>query len=178
MKSVPHSLKKGRLGASLSRLRTDMSGATAVEFAMISPLFLAMVFVTLMVGMLYMAKSELDAATQSAARAVMTGQATTSSQLQTALCNAIGGMFTCSNLMINLNAYSSLSAMNTATPTLTYNGSGGVSNTFGSNFGSVGSIMVLQVMYQFPVIGGQLFSFATQPNGTALLVSTAVFVNE
>jgi hypothetical protein len=106
------------------------------------------------------------------------GTATTSTQLRTAMCGAIGGFFNCNNLMVNLNTYNSLSSMSTTTPTLSYNGSGAVSNTWAANFGSTGSIMVLQVMYQFPMIGTSLFNFATQNNGTDLLVSTAVFINE
>jgi hypothetical protein len=68
--------------------------------------------------------------------------------------------------------------MQTSSPTLTYNGSGAVTNTWNANFGSTGSLMVLQVMYQFPVVGGPLFTFSTQSNGSNLMVSTAVFVNE
>ena len=108
----------------------------------------------------------------------MTGQITTSSQLQTQLCNNIGGIFSCSALMVSLSSYSSLSSMSTSTPTLTYNGSGAVTNSWNTSFGSHGSIMVLQVMYQYPMISGELFSFGTQSNGTNLMISTAVFVNE
>ena len=84
--------------------------------------------------------------------------------------------------MISINSYASFSALQTAngtsTPTLNYNGSGAVSNTWSANFGTPGSIMVLQVMYQFPMIGASLFNFGTQANGTDLLISTAVFINE
>jgi hypothetical protein len=68
--------------------------------------------------------------------------------------------------------------MQTSTPTLTYNANGSVSNAWTTNFGTAGSLMVLQVMYQFPAIQGPLFSLSTQSNGTALMISTAVFVNE
>jgi len=164
------------------RWRADASGVSAVEFALLAPLFMGLVFVSLMISVLYLAKSELDAATQAAARLVMTGQATTSAQLQTGLCNNIGGIFTCGSFMVNLKSYS-LSGFDsastaTATPTITYNADGTVSNNWGTSFGAVGSIMVLQVLYQFPVIGGSLFSFGSTSNGSALLISTAVFVNE
>ena len=167
-----------RLKSALVRYRVNDIGASAVEFAILAPFFLGIVFVTIMVGVIYMAKSELDAATQAAARAVMTGQATTSAQLQSTLCANVGGIFNCANLMTNLNSYSSLGSLNTTTPTLTFAGNGSVSNAFGANFGNVGNIMVLQVMYQMPVVAGQLFNFSNLSNGNLLLVSTAVFVNE
>jgi len=59
-----------------------------------------------------------------------------------------------------------------------YNGSGAVTNTWNTQFGSAGSIMVLQVMYQYPMNSGILFNLASQSNGSDLMISTAVFVNE
>ena len=38
--------------------------------------------------------------------------------------------------------------------------------------------MVLQLFYQFPLVNGQMYGFSTQPNGSLLLSSTVVFVNE
>jgi hypothetical protein len=145
---------------------------------MLSPIIIALLLVPTMVGMMFLAKSELDLATQVTARGIMTGTITTSAQIQTSLCANVGSIFNCSNFMVNLQAYTTLSSMQTSSPTLTYNGSGAVTNTWNANFGSTGSLMVLQVMYQFPVVGGPLFTFSTQSNGSNLMVSTAVFVNE
>jgi Flp pilus assembly protein TadG len=169
----------GRLSRAVDRWRDAESGAGAVEFAMLSPVFIALILIAIQTAVMFLAKSELDLATQAAAREVMTGQVTTSAQLQTALCNNIGGIFTCSNMMINMQSYSTLASMQTSTPTVNYNSGGAVSNSWTTNFGTAGSLMVMQVMYQFPVFGfGPLFSFATQSNGTNLMISTAVFVNE
>ncbi len=167
-----------RARRALARFAADRSATAAIEFATVSPFFISIVLVSVMTGVIYMARSQLDTATQTGARAVMVGTATSSTQLQSAICNAIGGFFNCNNLMINLNQYSSLGAMQTTTPTLTYNDAGSVSNSWSTTFGGTGSIMVLQVMYQFPMIGTSLFNFATQANGTDLLISTAVFINE
>ncbi len=169
-----------RLARVSRRFALDQSATAAVEFAAVSPFLIAIVLVSVMTGVIYMARSQLDAATQIGARAAMvapTGAMTTTA-LKTAICNAIGGFFNCSSLMVSIKTYSSLSTMSTTTPTLTYNGAGAVSNTWGTNFGSAGSIMVLQVMYQFPMVGTSLFNLATQANGTDLLISTAVFINE
>ena len=71
-----------------------------------------------------------------------------------------------------------MSSVDTSAPTLTYNGAGAVTNTFTYNPGAYGEVMVLQVLYQFPVVGAALFNFSTQSNGTLLMVATVVFENE
>ena len=153
-------------------------GATAVEFALVMPVFIGTLLAGLQLSVIFLARAQLDQAAMIGMRAVLTGSATTQAQVQSALCGGVGGLLNCSNLMISLNTYTSLAAMNTSTPTLTYNGSGAVTNTWSTNFGAPGSMMVLQVGYQFPVIGGPLFYFATQSNGSILLTSTQVFVQE
>jgi len=182
---MPQSWKRS-LAKTLADFRGE-DGVAAVEFAMLSPAFLAMIMISVLVGILFTAKSELDYATQRVARLVMTRQVTSASALQSNLCNYIGGILNCSSLMVNLTQYTasgssltpgSSSAINTSTPTLTYNSGGGVSNTWNAQFGSAGSIMVLQIMYQYPMISGLMFNLASQSNGSDLLISTAVFVNE
>ena len=177
---------KRSLAKTLADFRGE-DGVAAVEFAVLSPAFLAMIMISVLVGILFTAKSELDYATQRVARLVMTRQVTSAAALQSNLCNYIGGIFDCASLMVNLTQYtgsgSSLTpgnsaAINTSTPTLTYNGSGAVTNTWNAQFGSAGSIMVLQIMYQYPMISGLMFNLASQSNGSDLLISTAVFVNE
>jgi Flp pilus assembly protein TadG len=165
------------LAKSLANFRNE-DGAAAVEFAVLSPAFIAMVLISTMVAVLFLAKSELDYATQRVARLIMTRQVTTASALQTQLCNYVSAVISCSGVMVNLTSYSSLASMNTSTPTLTYTSGGAVSNTWNTQFGSAGSIMVLQIMYQYPVIGGLMINLTSQSTSSDLLISTAVFVNE
>lgn len=163
-----------------ARFVVDDLGVAAVEFAMLLPMFVALVLVSLLVGISFLAKAELDYTTQKVARLVMTGQITTSAQLQSAVCTYTGGLINCSAIMANLTTYTAanLDNINTATPTLTYSGSGSVTNTWNTQFGSGGTVEVLQLMYQFPMMSGPMFNLATQSNGDNLMISTAVFVNE
>jgi Flp pilus assembly protein TadG len=160
----------------------DASGATAVEFAAIAPMMLAILLGVLQVALVWFAKTELFSATQSAARLVFTGQTASTYNSQAkflnALCANLPVIFQCSGIMINMAPQASISSVSTATPTLTYNSSGAVTNTFAYNAGTNDSVMVLQVMYQFPVIAAPLFNISTQANGTLLLVATVVFQNE
>jgi Flp pilus assembly protein TadG len=68
----------GRLFLAAARWREAESGATAVEFAMLSPVFIALILASIQAAVMFIAKSELDLATQAAAREVMTQQVTTS----------------------------------------------------------------------------------------------------
>ena len=154
------------------------AAATAIEFALLSPLFIAPLLAALEIGVVYFAKSELDEAANEVSRAVMTGQATTSGQVSSAFCNAVGGLIDCHSVMVNLASYNALGAMQTGNPTITFNPDGTVSNAWSENFGASGSIMVMQAVYQFPVIGGGMLSFTGQSNGMLPLVSTTVFVRE
>lgn len=53
----------------------DKSGSTAVEFALVAPAFLALMFSIFEVGWFYFVNSQVDAATLNAARLIRTGQA-------------------------------------------------------------------------------------------------------
>lgn len=166
-----------------ARARRDRSGATAVEFAVIAPVFISIMLATIQVAIVWFAKTELQSATETAARLVFTGQTSTSSynseaKFLTSLCANLPVIIQCGGVMVNLAPQASISSVSTAAPTLTYNTSGAVTNTFSYGTGTYGQVMVLQVLYQLPVVAGQLLNFSTQSNGSLLLVATVVFENE
>ena len=75
--------------------------------------------------------------------------------------------------------YSDFASASTTGPTLTFNSNGTVSNTWNYAPGTPGSIVVVQVMYQWPIVLGPLnFNLSNLANGNRLLVSTAVFKTE
>jgi hypothetical protein len=81
--------------------------------------------------------------------------------------------------MINVQNYSSFASANTSTPTLTFDSSGAVTNQWAWSPGSPGDIVIVQVMYQWPVMMGPLgFNLANLANGNRLLVSTVAFKSE
>jgi Flp pilus assembly protein TadG len=182
---IPRGLAKGAARgarAMLARALGDRTGSTAVEFALVAPIFVGLAMATLQSAVIWFAKTELQAATETAARLVFTRQsATYASQatFQTQLCNNLPALINCNNVVITLTPQVSISAVSTSPPPLTYSASGALTNT-GTTFspGVNGQVMVLQVFYQLPVVAGPLFDFATQPNGTLQLVSTVVFQNE
>jgi Flp pilus assembly protein TadG len=164
-------------------------GATALEFALVAAPFLALLIAIFETALVFFAGRVLDEVTEEASRYILTGQAqqnnVTQSQFQTYVCTSsdtavlVSALFNCNKLMINVDNYSAFSSAGTTSPTLTFNPNGTVSNTWNYSPGSPGSIVVLQIMYQWPVVLGPLgLNLANLSNGDRLLVSTAVFKNE
>ena len=165
------------------------NGATAVEFALVAVPFLALLVATFETALVFFAGRVLDEVAEEASRYIMTGQAQksnmTQSQFLTYVCTGsntatlVSALFNCSKLMANVQTYSNFAAANTNSPTLTFNANGTVSNTWNYSPGAQGSIVVVQLMYQWPIILGPLgFNLSNLSNGNRLLVSTAVFKNE
>lgn len=163
--------------------------ATTVEFAFVATPFIALLVAILQTILVFFAQRVLDEVTEEASRYIMTGQAQTGGVTKTGFANylctsantssLVGALFTCSNIMINVQNYAAFSSANTSTPTLTYNSNGTVSNNWSYNAGNAGDIVVVQVMYQWPVVLGPLtFNLGNLSNGNRLLISTAVFKNE
>ena len=64
-------------------------------------------------------------------------------------------------------------------PNLTFNSQGQVTNTWQYSPGTTGQVVVVRVMYQWPVFGGPLgFNLSNLPNGNRLIMAAAAFQNE
>jgi len=165
-------------------LRGDV-GSAAVEFAMVSPIFIVLILATLQLGVVYFAKSYLETGAEQGARLVLTNNAVTTSngvtspmtqtQFQAAICAQFTVLINCANLVVQLeplpNNATSVSSM---MPTYKSDGTLAAPTTFTT--GSGGQNMLLIVEYPLPVIGGALgFNFSTLGNGSLLLVSTQIF---
>jgi len=177
------------LARGASRLRSCKNfisatrGAAAVEFALVAAPFLALLVALLQTALVFFAGRVLDETTEQASRYILTGQAQTANMTQsdfaTWVCSKTFALFNCNNFMINVQNYGSFAAANTGAPTLTFDAKGNVSNAWTYAPGNPGDIVVVQVMYQWPVYLGPLgFDLANLANGNRLLISTAVFKNE
>ena len=123
------------------------------------------------------AKSQLDDAARVVGRQIMVGTVSDGTSVGNAICANIPAFIDCTQVMFDLQPYG-IAAIPTIPPGLSYDGSGNVTNVWAVNFGNPGSIMVLRLYYQFPIVGGPFVTLATQQNGTKLLVSTYIFVRE
>jgi Flp pilus assembly protein TadG len=158
-------------------------GAAALEFAIVAAPFIALVLATIQTALAFFAGQVLESAATDASRIILTGSAQNSNMSQagfaTAVCGKIQTLFNCSKLMIDVQTASSFSAANTSMPSLTFNSSGNVSNSWQYNPGNPGDVVILRVMYQWPVFLGPLgLSLSNESNGNLLLMATAAFRNE
>ena len=95
---------------------TATDGATAVEFAMVSPLILLAILFLMSIGYIFIMNQALDAATQKAARLVRTGfvqgvaplgggagVVLTQTQFRTqVVCPLLPSLFNCNNVIVNM----------------------------------------------------------------------------
>jgi Flp pilus assembly protein TadG len=178
LRKLPRMIR--RVAKSLARFRAAERGATAVEFALIAPAFLASLIAIFEVTLFLFAQQTLQTAAVAAGREIMTGQVQNASMTQTQfanlVCPMVSAIFNCSKLMINVQNYSSFSAASAAAPTLTFNGSGAVTNTFAYSPGNPGDVMVVQLIYLWPVVAGPLgYVLPGLGNGSAEMMGVTAF---
>ncbi len=177
-------LASGRtLSATAAGFVRRENGAAALEFAIVAAPFFAIILATLQTTLAFFAGQVLESAVADSSREILTGTAQNASMTQsafaTAVCGKVQALFNCSNLMIDVQTAPSFSAANTAMPSLTFNGSGAVTNAWSFQPGNPGDIVVMRVMYLWPVFLGPLgMGLSNETNGKLLLMATATFKNE
>jgi Flp pilus assembly protein TadG len=167
----------------LRRLPKDERAATAVEFAILVTPLLFLILASLQLGIIFFAGQCLQSAAISSARQLMTGSVQdagmSQAQFQKAVCANAPVLFTCSNIMVDVQSASSYSNISTTPLTPTYDANGNVTNAWSYSPGAADDIVILRLMYNWPVIAGPLLpGLANQSNGDRLLVATSVFKNE
>jgi Flp pilus assembly protein TadG len=180
----------GKLAKFLRRRATDVAhfrdaqhGATAVEFALIAPAFLATLIAILQTCLFLFAQMALQNAAMEAGRYFMTGQAQnnncTATQIINGGCGSLAGvcqsaLFNCNNLILVVQTYSSFAAANTSAPQLYSNGQ--LITSWAYDPGIPGEVMVVQLVYPWSVIGGPLgFVLSNLPNNAAEMMGVSAF---
>lgn len=163
--------------------RACEKGAALIEFAFIAPILIALIIATLEVCLTFFAQQLLESTTERAARQILTGQAQKQGMSQNAfktiVCDSLPSFMTCNNVLIDVSTAASFSAINLNNYTITLDSSGNPTNSFSFNMGNPGDIVVMRVMYIWPVVAAPLgFDLSDLTSGKKLLVSTAVFKSE
>jgi Flp pilus assembly protein TadG len=177
--------RRNRFGAFIK----DRQGATAVEFALIAVPFLAIIAALIQTFLLFFAQSQLENAVRQSSRQILTGQVQTqdasltqaqaTAAFHATVCSSAAVLFNCNGLMVDVQVASQWSSANAGLPTLTYDGNGNVNNAWQFNPGNAGDIVVIRVMYLWPVFFGPIaFNMANQANGSRLIMASAAFQNE
>jgi Flp pilus assembly protein TadG len=176
----------------LRRFRRSRAGSAAVEFALVAPVFFALLFAIIEVAIMFFASQVLETITQDSARALMTGQAQTGAvaacgvggvatpctaqTFQQYACSQIPALFTCGNLYVDVESYPSFS--NVAINNQIVAGNFTSSNMQYSP-GGPGDTVVVRMFYQWPLfVTGLGFNISNLSGNKRLLVATSAFQNE
>ena len=176
----------------LRRFHRSRAGSAAVEFALVAPVFFALLFAIIEVAIMFFASQVLETITQDSARALMTGQAQTGAvaacgvggvatpctaqTFQQYACSQIPALFTCGNLYVDVESYPSFS-------NVTINNQIVAGNFTSSNMqyspGGPGDTVVVRMFYQWPLfVTGLGFNISNLSGNKRLLVATSAFQNE
>lgn len=158
-------------------------GATAVEFAMIAPLFFGFLFAILETGTLFLRATAMEAGVEEAKRLTMTGQVAGAgtgpaqeAAFRAAFCNQVGWIIPCSQVKFDVRAFTTFGIAAMPNPV-----SGGVFNPAGLQFnpGQPCQIVVIRAYYEAKSFTGFIRNdVASLGNGNVLLGGSAAFKNE
>ncbi|UPJ50743.1 pilus assembly protein [Bradyrhizobium sp. 200] len=165
----------------LRRFRRNRKGAAAVEFALVAPIFFAVLFAIIELALVFFASQILETVTQDSARLIMTGQAQntklTKEQFKTAVCARLVTMFDCANgVSIDVRSYPAFAGVNIAEPidsAKVY-----IDDTKYCP-GKDGDVVVVRLFYPWPIfVTGLGLNLTNLASGKRLLTATAAFQNE
>ena len=180
-----------RLAAEVARFGGTRDAAMAVEFAFIAPPFLATLIAIFEVTIFLFAQQVLQNGAMEAGRLFMTGQEQSSfttnndttaaeqlAQFKTDICPQISMLFDCnsSSLMVNVKSYTDFGSADASEPQLTFDAQGNVSNSWSWTPGTPGQVMVVQLIYQWPIVSGPLgYVISSLGNGKAEMMGVSAF---
>ena len=163
------------------KLRGNNSGVAAVEFALVAPIFFAVLFAIIELALVFFASQILETVTQDTARLIMTGQAQnaafTQAQFKNAVCAKLTVMFDCVNgVSIDVQSYKTFDTVDISSPI-------DATKSFvpPNNYlpGGPTDIVVVRLFYKWPVfVTGLGFNLANIGSNQRLLTGTAAFQNE
>jgi Flp pilus assembly protein TadG len=172
---------KARAGSILRRFRRNRSGSAAIEFALIAPVFFALLFAIIETATMFFASQVLETMTQDSARQIMTGQAQNGALSATqfhdnVVCPMIPALFTCTSVYVDVESFSQFSSVSVSTP---IDGSGNFINNMQYNPGGPCAIVMVRLFYQWPLyVTGLGYNISNMSGNQRLLSASAAFKNE
>ncbi|MGX4806200.1 TadE/TadG family type IV pilus assembly protein [Bradyrhizobium guangdongense] len=172
----------------LGRFRCSRRGSAAVEFALIAPVFIALLFAIIETSLMFLASDYLESINDNAARLIRTGQAQSTypnvgAYLTQVICNPAPALFTCNpsngtsnGISVDVKSYSSFQTMSVSSQIV---GGNFDTSTLSYNLGGSCDVVVARLFYKWPLFVTRLGLNLSNLNGNQrLLTATAVFRNE
>src|SRR5262249_40091599 len=175
------------------RFCRNRRGSAAVEFALVAPIFFALLFAIIETAIMFFASQVLETVTQDSARSILTGQAQTGSvsscavsgvaaactqaTFKTYVCSQIPAVFfDCNSLYVDVLSYSSFSSVTLSSH---IDSARDFDTSMSYSPGSAGDIVVVRLFYQWPLyVTGLGYNVSNLAGNKRLLVATAAFKNE
>lgn len=172
-----------RVGAGRGGLWGDCAGAAALEFALVAPLFIALIVAALQLGLVFLGQQGLESAAQAGARMIQSGQAQqagwSAGQFKAAACGNLPPFLTCDRLYVEVTVLASLPSAASPAPALSMDAGGPGASNFSYAPGGPDDVVMLRLIYLWPTTTTPLgLDLANQPGGNRMLVSTQLFRNE
>lgn len=168
------------------RFQRAEGGALAVEFGLIAPFFLGLIFGILEVALTFWSTQILETAVANAARQIYTGtfQSSTSNadptialaNFKNLVCNNVTGVFNCQRLVsVDVQKFNSFSTSSMALP---INNGRYDTSAYGYNPPQSGEICVVRASMEYPVYVN-LFGYSTGlSSGNRLIMASSSFRTE
>ena len=165
------------------RFRRNRRGSAAVEFALVAPVFFALLFAIIETGIMFFAGQILETTTQNSVRQILTGQAQSANYAKWnnfrdgVVCGQIPAVLTCANVYVNVQSTSQFS--NAVIKNMIDANGNFDPSTLGYSPGGPGDTVVVQLFYQWPLfVTGLGYNISNLSGNQRLLIATAAFQNE
>ena len=175
---------QGSFKAVFHRFRRNRRGSAAVEFALVAPVFFALLFAIIETAIVFFAGQVLETVTQDSARKIMTGQAQTANyskdQFKDTVVCPTGALakvlFNCADLHVEVKSYATFPNVSVTEP---IDGSKNFIPPTSYCPGEGGDIVVVRMFYQWPLfVTGLGYNISNLAGSKRLLSATAAFRNE
>ena len=181
-----------RCGRDVSRLGRARDAATAVEFALVFPAFIAVIIAILEITYFLFAQQTLQTAASEMGRMFMTNQGPSQSSTinqvngsyngtlnaSSTVCNIIKPLLSCGSVLVNVQAYQDWQSANTTMQSsYQMNSSNQCVAASGWNYdaGNPGQVVVIQLIYPLNIITGPLgFALKNNCNGNMDVMGVTV----
>jgi Flp pilus assembly protein TadG len=170
------------LARPLRRFARHQRGTAAIEFPLVLLPFAAFLFAIMETALVFFSNQVLETGVQDAARLVLTGQAQgkgyDKESFKKEVCKKVTGWLDCESdkMQVDVRKFNDFSSVNMAPP---LKADGSFNDNFVYQPGGPGDIVVVRLLYQFP-IAFRLWNpnLANMKGNARLLVATAAFKNE
>jgi Flp pilus assembly protein TadG len=173
------------IGEALRRFRRNRRGSAAVEFALVAPVFFALLFAIIESALVFFAGQVLETGIQDSGRLIFTSQANCANMSQAAfkqnICDRVSALLSCSGIDVDVRSYPAGTAITITDPIVSGNY---VNNTVyqppACNPNTTTDTVVVRGFYQWPLfVTGLGYNIANINRGSTtskrLLAATSAF---